>query len=259
MKLKTDSPKKTIAILGFFILSLFVMAALNSACSKQAGEEQPEAEKAGKVAMIEEGMNTCEGTVKLVHGPFLYVPEIAGFDVVIPADIDASELEGKSVRVEGVFNMEKPSILTAVRIDFREGETRYRNFFEKTGDEVAQPFFNQHDRELYPSLELKTANASDAWEGKERGKVYGRLEKTSAAGEGEQRDAYAISVSDDKGNTLGTILVDSINDFALYSIKKLRLFDEFWFYLNIKESVESRTRARTKELFHADVVFAGLY
>ncbi|MBN2199936.1 MAG: hypothetical protein JW747_08840 [Candidatus Aminicenantes bacterium] len=259
MKLKTDSPKKTIAILGFFILSLCVVAALNSACGKQAGEEQAVTPEAGEVAMIEEGLNTCEGTVRFVHGPFFYVPEIAGFDVVLPAGADASELEGRAVRVEGVFDMEKPSILAAERIDVREGESKYAKFFEKSEGQIDPPFLNQHDRNLYPALEIKKATASDAWEGKERGKVFGRLEKTSVAAEGGQQDVFKISVSDDKGQSLGTILVDSISDYALYSIKKLRLFDDYWFYLNIKESVEAKARARSKELFHADVVFAGLY
>ncbi|MEW5902504.1 MAG: hypothetical protein AB1715_13645, partial [Acidobacteriota bacterium] len=58
---------------------------------------------------------------------------------------------------------------------------------------------------------------------------------------------------------IGKVLVDGVSDFANYYIKKLRLFDRFWFYLNIKESVDVKVRRRTRELFHADVVFAGLY
>ncbi|MBU1338330.1 MAG: hypothetical protein KKD56_04595 [Acidobacteria bacterium] len=50
-----------------------------------------------------------------------------------------------------------------------------------------------------------------------------------------------------------------MTDFADYYIKKLRLFNEFWCYLNVKETVDWGTRRRTRELFHADLLFAGLF
>ena len=56
------------------------------------------------------------------------------------------------------------------------------------------------------------------------------------------------------------IIVDNISEYAsFYLLKKLRLFDKFEFYLNIKDSVPANQRAKAKEIFHADVVFAGLY
>ena len=50
-----------------------------------------------------------------------------------------------------------------------------------------------------------------------------------------------------------------MTDFANYYIHKLRLFDRFWVYLNVKDTVDAKVRRKTRELFHADVLFAGLY
>lgn len=251
MKLRTDSPRKTLVILGVFVMSLFFIAAVNSACKKEGAEEQAGTEEAGRAAMIEEGLNTVEGTVKLVHGPFLYIPEAVGFDVVLPAGTDASALEGKKVRLSGEFHRDKPSILSAARIEVLEEGGAAQVFFEKAAEAAEPSFFNQRERESYPVLKLTTTAAADAWEGKGKGRVFGKLEQQGATN--------VISVSDDKGKPLGKILVDGVSDFAVYSMKKLRLFDSFWFYLEIKESVEAKTRAKSKELFHADVAFTGLY
>jgi hypothetical protein len=54
-------------------------------------------------------------------------------------------------------------------------------------------------------------------------------------------------------------LVDNFTDFGNYYLKKLRLFDKFWFYMNVKETIDWSERRRTREMFHADVVFAGLF
>jgi hypothetical protein len=68
-----------------------------------------------------------------------------------------------------------------------------------------------------------------------------------------------IVLADDKGKEIGRIIVDKVSEFSQYYLKKLRLFDKFWFYLNVKDSVDKKVRAKTKELFHADVLFAGLF
>jgi hypothetical protein len=68
-----------------------------------------------------------------------------------------------------------------------------------------------------------------------------------------------IIVTDEKGKEVGKILVDSTTEFANYYIQKLKLFDKFWFYIDIKETVDAKVRRKTRELFHADVIFAGLY
>ncbi len=54
-------------------------------------------------------------------------------------------------------------------------------------------------------------------------------------------------------------MVDTMSEYAGYYLKKLRLFDKFYFYLTVKESVPANQRAKAKEIFHADVSFAGLY
>jgi len=68
-----------------------------------------------------------------------------------------------------------------------------------------------------------------------------------------------IVLSDDKGKETAKIVVDSITTYSSYYLQKLRLFDKFWFYLNIKDSVDKKIRPRTKEIFHADVVGVGLF
>ncbi|HQH46622.1 MAG TPA: hypothetical protein PLQ86_11710, partial [Candidatus Aminicenantes bacterium] len=61
------------------------------------------------------------------------------------------------------------------------------------------------------------------------------------------------------GKEVGKVIVDSKSTFAEFYAGKLKLFDKVWFYLNIKDSVDKALRAKSKEMFHADVVFIGLY
>ena len=48
-----------------------------------------------------------------------------------------------------------------------------------------------------------------------------------------------------------------MSTYADYYVTKLRLFDKFWFYVKIKDTVDRRTR--TKEIFHADIFDVGLF
>ena len=105
-------------------------------------------------------------------------------------------------------------------------------------------------REAVPALTITGVAKPEEWEGKGEGKVYGTLQKG---------DVNAIVLSDDKGKEMARIIVDSVSTYSNYYIQKLRLFDKFWFYLKIKDSVDKKIRPRTKEIFHADVVGAGLY
>jgi len=68
-----------------------------------------------------------------------------------------------------------------------------------------------------------------------------------------------IILSDDKGKEMAKIIVDSVTTYANYYLDKLKLFDKFWFSLNIKDSVDKKIRTRTKEIFHGDVIGAGLF
>jgi hypothetical protein len=105
--------------------------------------------------------------------------------------------------------------------------------------------------EMFPILDNLAYNKNEGWEGKERAKVYGQLES------GE--DKTSITILNEKGDRVGSVIVDSVDELAEYYMRKLTHFEKFWFYLNVKETVDWRTRRRTRELFHADVLFAGLY
>ena len=84
--------------------------------------------------------------------------------------------------------------------------------------------------------------------------ISGITAKSSAG-----QETYTIVVLDEKGKEVGKIIVDGATDFAKYYITKLQLFDRFWVYLNIKDTVDAKVRRKTRELFHADLSFAGLY
>jgi hypothetical protein len=68
-----------------------------------------------------------------------------------------------------------------------------------------------------------------------------------------------IVLSDDKGKETAKIIVDSVTTYSNYYLNKLKLFDKFWFYVNVKDSVDKKIRPKTKEIFHADVIGAGLF
>jgi hypothetical protein len=110
---------------------------------------------------------------------------------------------------------------------------------------------NIAQRDEFETLEKLQYDKAENWEGKGQVKIFGRIESTET---GKQ-----IVLTDEKGKDVGMIIIDSVTDFADYYIKKLRLFNEFWCYLNVKETVDWGTRRRTHELFHADLLFAGLF
>jgi hypothetical protein len=259
MKLKPGGLEKTFGMAGIFVLSLLIIASGPLACKKKAAEPAAGELTGGKVTNVQEGLNEFEGTVKVAYGPYLYVPEFLGFDIVLPLGQSADELEGKAVRIKGEFNREKPSILLATSLDFKEPGRGYQNFFSQSGEEQWPDFLNQRDRNNFPILKIAALNKADAWEGKDQGKVFGKMEKQAVAEGGVQKEVVRIALADDKGVLIGKVIVDSLNDYAAYYIKKLRLFDSFWFYLKVKDSIDPKTRTATKDLFHADVVFAGLY
>ncbi len=259
MKLMRGSIEKTIGIAGISLLSLLIIAAGPLACKKKAAETAAGEAAGGKVTSVKEGLNEFEGTVKVGLGPYLYMPEVMGFDIVLPAGQSAAELEGQAVRLKGEFNREKPSILVATSLDAKQAGGAFKNVFTRTGQEQWPDFLNQRDRAAYPILKIVAANKPDGWEGKGLGKVFGKMEKQTVTEAGAQKEVIRLALTDDKGALMGKVIVDSIADYAAYYIKKLRLFDSFWFYLKVKGSVEPKVRNTTKDLFHADVVFAGLY
>jgi hypothetical protein len=260
MKLRANS-ESTVVLLGLSILVFFLIASGSIACKQAASPaataaSQQAATPEPAAAGIKEGLNDVMGAVKIGLGKYFYVPTVQGFDIVVMGQVDGGDaggLVGKEVRVKGEFNREKPNLLIAQTIDIKESATQWKNVYTTTDKASPPDYFDQKTRGDYLELKITNINKSEDWEGKGKGKVLGKLVP------GANNQGSAISIVDDKGKEIGKIIVDSATEFANYYIKKLRLFDTFWFYFNIKESVDKKLRLRNKELFHADVIFAGLY
>ena len=228
------STKKT----GILILSLTLLAGLagTMACQKKAAET-PAAEQMKVVSEF-------EGTVRAALGRYMYLSTAMGFDIVLPG-FDAATLMGKTIKVKGNLLREHPPIFLADTVE-SGGQTVYT----RSQEFQAEDFIEMKVREAVPALAITGVAKPEEWEGKGQAKVYGKLQKG---------DVNRIVLTDDKGREIAKIIVDSVSPYANYYIQKLRLFDTFWFYLNVKDSVDKRDRTRTKEIFHADVVGAGLF
>jgi len=252
--------KSRFAVVGVAVLTFLLILSAGVACKKAAapvpGAKPGEAEKPAEVNAVKEGVNELVGTVKSALGKYFYIGQLPGFDIVADGPVeggDAAALLGKDVRVKAVFNREKPSLLVAQSIEIKESETQYKSVFSKADAPAPADFFLQKDRPEYAEIKITAIAKSADWEGKGKGKVSGKL---IAGADGKPT---AISVLDEKGKETARIIIDSVTDYASYCVKKLRLFDTEWFYFNIKDSVDPKLRAKAKEVFHADVVFAGLY
>jgi hypothetical protein len=251
---------RTAAVLGICALAFLWIMSGSVACKKAGnvpGPNEAAAQGAGDQGLtIKEGVNEFSGTVKSAYGQYFYISEVPGFDIVVTGAVDngdASVLLGKDVRVKAFFNRETPSVMVAQSIDIKESATQFKNVFNKTDTAVPADYFSQKARAEYGELKVTNINKSEDWEGKSKVKLFG---KPIAAAAGK---VTGISVFDEKENESFRVIVDNSTQFAEYYIKKLRLFDRFWFYLNIKESVDKKLRPKNKEIFHADVVFTGLY
>jgi len=155
------------------------------------------------------------------------------------------------MRGEGEISPERPSILIANTLEVKEEGGRWTDIFTRTEDVILEDFLDLSERGAFLAFENLSYDKKDVWEGKGKAKVFGRLEETNGGD--------AIIVLDEEEKQLGKVLVDNFTDFGNYYLKKLRLFDKFWFYVNVKETVDWTERRRTREMFHADVVFAGLF
>ncbi|MDP2914968.1 MAG: hypothetical protein Q8O91_05905 [Candidatus Aminicenantes bacterium] len=250
---------KTAGTIGIIVVAIMMILAGGIACKKapQPGEKTEAAAAPGEAAtMIKEGVNELAGTVKSALGKYFYISQHPGFDFVAEGPVDnadAAALLNKEVKVKAVFNRETPSLLIAQSIDIKESETQFKNVFSKAETAVPADYFSQKVRPEYAALKISNINKSEDWEGKGKGKVEG---KPIAGADGK---ITGISILGNDGKEIGKVIVDGTSEFATYYIKKLRLFDSFWFYLNIKDSVAKNLRPKNKELFHADVVFTGLY
>ena len=245
------SRNKIIWTFGLFFCAAILMA------GGLAGQEQGQQAAAGEEApAVQE--NVYEGVVKTAFGKYLYLPSASGFDIVVQGGIqngDATTLVGKDIRVKGELLIDKPSIFRADSVDLKDSSGQYANIFTRSEDLVAADYLDSKTRDAFQALTITSALKNDEWEGKGQVKVFGKLQATTAGG---QPVTYII-LADAKGREIGKVIVDSFTDYAQYYLKKLRLFDEFWFYLNVKETVDKRVRTKSRELFHADIVFCGLY
>jgi len=244
VKLKSS---RMVPMLGL-ILGLALVFAGATAC-QQAEETVAEEE-----AVQEEGKLSFEGTAKLAMGKYLFLPEAQGFDILIEGSlqgVEMSALEGAEIKVEGEISTELPTILVADTIEMKQGTGEYQTIFTRTQEPVLDDYLSLEDRDGFEVLEELSYDKKDQWEGKEKIKVYGMLERLE--------DKTRIMAMDDEGKQLGFVLVDSISEISDYYLKKLPLFNSFWFYLEVKETVPWNTRRRTREMFSADVIFAGLF
>ena len=234
-----SSAKKT----GIFLLSLTVLVALGGAvaCQKKAAE--------GQAAEVQSGVNEFAGTVRAALGRYMYLSTAQGFDIVLPG-FDAATLVGKDVKIKGKLLTDHPPIFLADSVELKNASGAGSNVYTRSQEFQAEDFVEFKSREAVPVLAITGVAKPEEWEGKAQGKVYGKLQKG---------DVTYIVLSDEKGKETAKIIVDSITTYANYYLDKLKLFDEFWFSLNIKDSVDKKIRTRTKEIFHADVIGAGLF
>jgi len=226
------SKKTAILILGLAILVVF---AGSVACQKKA--ETPAAEAVTAVTDF-------EGTVRAALGRYMYLSTAQGFDIVLPG-FDAATLAGKTIKVKGNLLPDHPPVFLADSVE-SGGQTVYT----RSQEFQVEDFNEVKVREAVKPLTITGINKPEEWEGKGEGKVYGKLQKG---------DVNYIVISDDKGKPLANIVVDSLSIYSNYYIQKLRLFDKFWFYVKIKDSVDKKLRTKNKEIFHADVFDVGLY
>ena len=84
--------------------------------------------------------------------------------------------------------------------------------------------------------------------------IFGKLHDTNVKTGATEAPITYIVMTDEQARKSARSSSTKPPEFSKYYLEKLRLFDQFWFYMNIKDSVDKKIRARrTKELFHADV------
>lgn len=236
-------------IVGLTCLAFLLVFVGIVACKK--AEEISEQEN---IAPEKEEIIEFEGSVKVAFGKCVFIPEARGFDIIVQGNLesgDISTLIGKEVKGEGTFSPERPSILVADKIDVKDENGEWMNVFTRSEEVVLEDYIGLKERGDFVPLENLAYDKKNTWEEKGKCKIYGKLDKIE--------DTNRIVVRDDKGKEVGKIIIDNFSDFGIYYVDKLRLFDEFWFYLDIKETVDWKVRRRTREMFHADVLFAGLF
>jgi hypothetical protein len=254
-----SNQEKIIRTLSLCLLAFLLVIGGSISCKKKAGEEMALGEE-GHLA--KEGIISFEGVVNVGFGKYLFIPEVSGFDIIVQGTIesgDVSTLVGQEIKGNGAFSPETPSILIANDIEVKESGKGWQNIFTRTEEFVIDDYLDLEARDEFQVLENLAYNKKEGWEGKEMAKIYGKLETETVTEGEEEKENFWIVILDEKNNEVGKIIVDSFTDFSQYYIRKLRFFDKLWFYITIKDTVEWRVRRRTRELFHADVLFNGLF
>ncbi len=226
--------------LGIFLLVLGTISLVfvSTACKKEAA---PVAQK----QEVQKPQNMYEGTVKMAVGKYLYLPTAQGMDMVAEG-FDATSVLGKEVRVNGEVIPDKPWIFRADVIEVKQGGS-YSKVFTRSAEPNISEVMDLNARAAYQGLLITGVKDASEWEGKGKAKAYGRLQGST------------ILLTAESGAEVGKIVVDNMNNFAKYYMTKLHLFEKAWFYFNVKNSVDAATRTKSKELFHADVVYVALY
>jgi len=251
--------EKIIRTLSFTLLAFLLVIGGTISCKKKAGEEMAMGEEG---LMAKEGIIPFEGVVDVGVGKYLFIPEVSGFDIIIQGSIesgDVSTLVGKEVKGRGAFSPERPSILIANDIEVKESGRNWMNVFTRTEEFVIDDYLDIEARDKFQVIKTLSFDKKEGWEGIEKAKIYGKLETETVTEGEEEKEIFRIIVLDEKDNEIGKIIVDNFTDFSQYYIKKLRFFDKLWFYFTVKDTVEWSVRRRTRELFHADVLFNGLF
>ncbi|MDI6697640.1 MAG: hypothetical protein QME85_01715 [Candidatus Saccharicenans sp.] len=201
-----------------------------------------------------------EGTVKAAVAHYLYIPQAQGLDIFVAGSVQGGleNLVGKEVRVKASPIADKPNLILAESIEIKEGAA-YTSVYTRSAEPDFAGYLSPHDREGYAALNITNINKPEEWEGKEKVKVYGKLQTSKVKEGGQEKEVTHIVLTDKKGKEIGRVIVNGLSDYANFYLKKLRLFDKFWFYLEVTDQVDKRVRARTRELFSGNVVFVGLF
>ncbi len=249
MSIQTNTAENVSRLIGMIILGFLLITFGSISCKKS---DQGEAGEEG--TGYQEGITSFEGTVKAAVGKYMFLPEASGFDIVIQGNLESGiveDLVDKEVRGEGEISADTPSILIAKTLEVKGDTGEWTNIFTGTEELVLEDFLDLNARDEFVALVDLAYDKKDVWEQSEKVKVFGKLENSN--------DGDKIVVFDDEGKEIGRILVDSYTDFCRYYLKKLGNFDKYWFYLKVKDTIDWSQRRRTREMFHADVVFAGLF
>lgn len=200
------------------------------------------------------------GVVKVAVGHYLYIPQAQGLDIYVAGEVTGGleNLVGKEVRVKASPIEDKPNLILAESIEIKEG-TVYNEIYTLSSEPDFKGYLNPRDREAYEALNITSINKPEEWEGKTKVKVYGKLKTSTVKDKGQENEVTHIILTDKKGKEIARVIVNNISDYANFYLKKLRLFDRFWFYLDVTGQVDKKVRVKTREIFSGELVFCGLF